>query len=261
MTLLFQRSPDSAGRSAGEIFQAKAKSSRRRIRFLYWISGALVVASLVGERLVSGSYKYVLGLLGGAALSFGVFAWDSPPWRIENWRYGSEGERLTGKELEALRSEGWFVRHDTVGRGKRNIDHIVVGDAGVFLLDSKNYGGEGMIEGTRLQVRHDKGDDVGWTHRDPGAGARAAAFTLHQAILHDTGIRIWVQPVLVLWMRFPQQEAECRGVPIVHGGTVLQWLRERPASAQTFDKFRVASFIERLPAAHPPRPPRDSLTA
>lgn len=57
----------------------------------------------------------------------------------EAWRVGAEGERRTGKALEALPSS-FHVLHDLRMPGSRaNIDHVVVGPTGVFTIETKNY--------------------------------------------------------------------------------------------------------------------------
>src|SRR6476469_10354007 len=63
---------------------------------------------------------------------------------------GAEGERQTANALAMLPAAGWFVLHDVRWPGKRfaNIDHVVIGPGGVFVIDSKAWSG-------RVEVRHD----------------------------------------------------------------------------------------------------------
>lgn len=62
----------------------------------------------------------------------------------KKWLQGADGESLAGAELENLPS-GYVVFHDfhPVGKdGERvawNIDHIVIGPTGVFVIETKNY--------------------------------------------------------------------------------------------------------------------------
>jgi Nuclease-related domain len=81
--------------------------------------------------------SFVAGVVVGALFGMAVWIWDQPPNFIENWRQGRDGERATAKELRTLRSEGWSVRHDLEDK-YGNLDHVVVGPGGVFLLDTKN---------------------------------------------------------------------------------------------------------------------------
>ena len=59
------------------------------------------------------------------------------------WEAGALGERRVAQALSALAPE-WLVLHDRLlmpGRAETNLDHVVVGPAGVFLIDSKNWAG------------------------------------------------------------------------------------------------------------------------
>jgi hypothetical protein len=56
------------------------------------------------------------------------------------WRTGAIGEERTGELLEPLEAEGFRIVHDRLIPGSRaNIDHIVVGPPGVFIVETKNY--------------------------------------------------------------------------------------------------------------------------
>jgi hypothetical protein len=91
------------------------------------------------------------GKLGGLVLGL-----TEDPHSTSAWAYGARGERALGSLLDALRSEGIAVLHDRRIPGSRaNIDHIVIGPAGVCVIDAKNY--KGRVE------RRDRG---GWFSTD-----------------------------------------------------------------------------------------------
>jgi len=48
----------------------------------------------------------------------------------------AEGEKATAKALRGLVKSGWTLLND-VDWGRGNIDHVLVGPAGVFLLETK----------------------------------------------------------------------------------------------------------------------------
>jgi hypothetical protein len=56
---------------------------------------------------------------------------------------GAEGEEATATALAALPAEEWTVFHDLRWPGRKfaNVDHVVVGPPGVFVIDSKNWTG------------------------------------------------------------------------------------------------------------------------
>src|SRR3954452_18377998 len=62
--------------------------------------------------------------------------------RAEMFERGAAGEARTASMLTDLPAE-WTALHDVRWPGRRfaNIDHIVVGPAGIFVVDSKNWSG------------------------------------------------------------------------------------------------------------------------
>lgn len=71
-----------------------------------------------------------------------------------NWRVGAEGERLVGEVLKGVR--GIEVLHDRLIPGSRaNIDHLVVGPSGVFVIDAKKYTGKLEARDVGGMFRHD----------------------------------------------------------------------------------------------------------
>jgi hypothetical protein len=144
----------SAGRSAGQRFETLARAWRRRVlRPVFLACSGFVIAFSVVGILISGQAKFWFRILAGATMAVYTALRDSPPAHIENWRSGSDGERRTAKVLRPLGGQGWRIWHDLEGGNGTNIDHVLVGDAGVFLLNSKNYLGEASIENGELRVR------------------------------------------------------------------------------------------------------------
>ncbi|MFZ5848444.1 MAG: nuclease-related domain-containing protein [Actinomycetota bacterium] len=71
---------------------------------------------------------------------------------------GAFGEQATGKQLKKLEREGWIVLHD-LPRGSGNVDHVLVGTGGVFVLDSKRTDGRVVVdEGGVIVTRLDDPD-------------------------------------------------------------------------------------------------------
>lgn len=69
------------------------------------------------------------------------------PQRPTSWQQGATGEEAVGRRFDRLSGEGFAVLHDRCKRGSRwNIDHIVIGPSGAYVIDAKHYSG-------RLEVR------------------------------------------------------------------------------------------------------------
>lgn len=59
------------------------------------------------------------------------------------WLQGGRGEQELGRALGRLRDEGLAVLHDRrIPNSRANIDHLVIGPAGVFVIDTKLYTGK-----------------------------------------------------------------------------------------------------------------------
>jgi hypothetical protein len=106
------------------------------------------------------------------------------------WRRGAAGERRTARLLAALERHDWAVLHDlTLPKSRANIDHLVIGPGGVFMIDSKRYRG-------RLQL-----DRFGrlWHGRYPLAPTlRAVSFEADQAALVLTDPDVVVVPIMAV---------------------------------------------------------------
>jgi len=118
----------------------------------------------------SRSLAWRLPLAGGAGLAAAVLTGPLPSvarlaaslvvvgavgWRLRfrasaeatAWRTGARGERRTARRLRRLVRRGYVAFHDLAMPGSRaNIDHLLIGPAGVFVIDSKQY--TGRIERT-----------------------------------------------------------------------------------------------------------------
>jgi Nuclease-related domain len=61
------------------------------------------------------------------------------------WRHGAQGERRTARLLAPLERRGFQVFHDLAVPGSpANVDHLVVGPTGVYVIDSKRYRGPAL---------------------------------------------------------------------------------------------------------------------
>jgi hypothetical protein len=66
-----------------------------------------------------------------------------PSEQARAWQRGARGERRTARLLNRLGRDGYQVFHDLAMPGSpSNIDHLVVGPSGVFVIDSKQWTGQ-----------------------------------------------------------------------------------------------------------------------
>jgi len=162
----------------------------------------------------------VLGTLAAIAAGWGLRFRPSPD--ASAWRRGAAGERRTARLLGQLERYGWAVLHDLAVPGSHaNIDHLVIGPGGVFVIDSKQYRG-------RLQL-----DPAGrlWHGRYPLAPTlRAVSWEADRAakVLPDPGLVV-VPIVAVHGAQVPWGKVVMDGVPVVPARRLPSMLRELPA--------------------------------
>jgi len=216
-----------AGRRAETRYRELRRTWRRRVlwrfRLVVW---PLMALSLLGIAL-PGMWRWFAGFLGGACYVFWLYLRDAVPTHIERWLDGAEGERWTEKRLRPLERDGWVVAHDLEAKFG-NVDHFVVGPAGVFLLDSKNWSGVVSVADGVATVTPRENPDAAWSWpRLPGALKRAS-FQNKEAIERLTGVRVFVHPVVVIWAPFDQEHVLSNGVNYVAGEFLETWLRSLP---------------------------------
>jgi hypothetical protein len=209
------------------------------------IVGGMAVVILVGN---------VVSMFAGAVIGLGVciyvLLWDTPPDYVENWSLGAEGERKTERALRSLERAGWCVVHDVKLR-YGNYDHIAVGPAGVFLLETKNLRGtvEVQDEVPYLQRRFDPEDNSPW--RSIPRGALRNAATLKEDLEQRTGHRTWVQAVVVFWSDFPEGLKDGGRCIFVHGSALKSWLEECPQRLSPGDVSALAAGLRSLAEDRP----------
>jgi hypothetical protein len=129
---------------------ARAEYRRRRAAELTrWTAGlpwriaVVVAAAVAGQQFATHTVLLDPSLAGLAVAA--TAAWRlrfraSQPTRA--WRDGARGERATARRLQRLERCGYVVLHDLQVPGSHaNLDHVAVGPAGVFVIDSKRYSG------------------------------------------------------------------------------------------------------------------------
>ena len=141
-----------AGDSAQREYEKRRARERAAIRSnLAWTIPLVAIFSVIGGILVErfvGSLGLLAAILIAVALGFELWGTSS---HITAYGKGAEGERLTGRALEKL--PGYVVLHDRkIPGSKANIDHVAIGPAGVFVIETKNYKGEVKVRGNELFV-------------------------------------------------------------------------------------------------------------
>jgi hypothetical protein len=178
-------------------------------------SGGGVLGSLLAPRL-----GLVLGAVAAVAAGWGLRFKPSPD--AVAWRRGAAGERRTARLLDPLQWHGWVVLHDLAVPGSRaNVDHLVIGPGGVFVIDSKDYRGRLQLDGSGLL----------WHGRySLSATLLAVDFEADRAAQALVDSEVVVVPIVAVHgAQVPWGKVVVNGVPVVAARRLPSMLRSLPA--------------------------------
>jgi Nuclease-related domain len=113
-------------------------------RSLAWRVPLVAAAGLTVQILATQAGLPRAGLLG--LMVAGLVGWRlrfRPSEQARTWQRGAAGERRTARLLDRLTRDGYIVFHDLAVPGSSaNVDHVVIGRSGVFVIDSKQWTGQ-----------------------------------------------------------------------------------------------------------------------
>jgi hypothetical protein len=243
------------GRRAGTYAQRRCARGRRQWRartrpILAAALGPFILAGIAVLALDGHALSWVAGGVVGACGAGWAALRDTPPAYIENWQRGAEGERKTAAVLRRLQRSGLTVIHD-VGSPYGNYDHIAVGTNGVFLLDSKYPQGIVELRGGVPHLRRQLDPDADTPMREIRPRALRGAARLKNDIEQRTGVRTWVQAVVVFWSDFPEDVVDDGRCVFLHGTRLADWIAERPNGLSQGNAEAIANAIRELGGDEP----------
>ncbi|QNN52318.1 nuclease-related domain-containing protein [Nocardioides mesophilus] len=138
--------------------------------------------------------------------------------RAELFEQGADGEVATAAILATL-PPGWISLHDVRWPGRRlaNVDHVLIGPGGVFVIDSKNWTGRISLDGGHLRQN-------GYSREKAVAGAADAALAVSELI---SPYAAWVHPVLC-FVGQDHLSGWCREVMVCSTANLVGMLTSRP---------------------------------
>ncbi len=158
-----------------------------------------------------------------AVLSGILLVWGDR--RLGNFLKGAKGEEWVAHELAFLSSEYTVFNGLHLSGGKENFDHIVIGPAGVFVVETKNWKGSVEFRGGKLYAGGKE------PSRPPLKQVKAATAELI-SWMDDAGCSdIPVHSVLCfVSTKLPEEIMNVNGVVICNGPRLVNVLQE------TFDE-------------------------
>jgi hypothetical protein len=152
-----------------------------------------------------------------------LLAWGDR--RLGNFLKGAKGEEWVAHELAFLSSDYTVFNGLRLGGGKQNFDHIIVGPAGIFIVETKNWKGSVEFHDGKLYAGGKE------PSRPPLKQVKAATAEL-VSYIDDAGCgNLPVHSVLCfLGTKLPEEIMNVNGVVVCTGQRLIDVLQE------TFDK-------------------------
>lgn len=134
-----------------------------RLLFVFVISAAVIYGLFLFHHDVSGKTRVALiadfGLAGFAFMLLGELQRSGDD--TVNWLFGARAERKVGLPLNQFADRGWLVIHGYKKDRGGDIDHLLCGPNGAYIVETKSYGSRGR------DVRQTAGSRFWLSHRVP----------------------------------------------------------------------------------------------
>lgn len=211
---------------------------KRRAALPLFVGMAILVMTIVWYAAQPFGTTIAAGAAAVVGLVF-VGAFIRLPLESFFWAKGIEGEQKTAAFLEPLESRGFIVLFNRLlPTVPGDIDSLVIGPTGVFLVETKNWKRKVDVRGGRLLV-----DEVDRTHvlREVSQRAIAVQVALGEVLTVE---RATVTPVLCAIGGLGVHDATGAGVLLTDGNGLARLIAERPTVLRDDTVQRIARLAD-----------------
>jgi hypothetical protein len=164
--------------------------------------------------------------------------------RARDAERGARAEEKIEEKLSAL-LDGYVSFHDLSFPGF-NIDHVVVGPSGVFLVETKSHSGKVTSNGDTLLLNgHAPEKDIikqTWSQ----------TFHLKNLLKERLGKEIPVKPVLCFSRAFVQVRGAVKGITVVNGGFLNTFITKEKSSLTAEQIAQITACLKMTTKAEEP---------
>jgi hypothetical protein len=197
---------------------------RLRLRTLVSLGVLAVATAMLGRAFGLRDLRFIGSEIALLAVMFVVLRYVLP--LVDRHDRGATGEEHVGSLLDGLGGEGWHAIHDA-SLGNGNVDHILIGPAGVFTVETKSNPGP-------VRVARVHGATISQAQAQRKAIARVTGLEVEPLLVYS---RAWVDRPL----------ARRRGVRVLPARMLAGYLDRRKTTLSpgevTRARERVASAL------------------
>lgn len=207
-----------------EIREGWLRALRKHVVLWVVLVIALAVCLAVYSLLPMASTRRAFWIGFAVASALWGFAWMVQSLsNTHGWSLGKLGEEATAEALSGFwqRRRGWRVINGLLFAGHGDVDHVLVGPGGVFVIESKWTSRTCRIEQDRV---------VGPIGREPVSQAQDGARKVERMLRHGSQhFDVAVRPVVVLWgsgaPHLDHGWVEVDGVLVCEGRRKQDWVQ------------------------------------
>ncbi len=160
---------------------------------------------------------------------------DETEAKVDRAVRGAQGEERVGDLLAQLGDEYHIVHDVVVGRG--NIDHVVVGPTGIFVIETKSHRGKLTEQDGQLRLN---GRPL---EKDFLSQGYAEAMALKEYLHKVSGREFYVVPYVVFTAAFVSVRGTPRGVGVIPSKWLVQRIQGGKGRLDSDEAARVARAL------------------
>lgn len=145
------------------------------------------------------------------------------------YKSGIEGENTVVKFLSALDDNYYLINDVKLPESYGNIDHIVLGPNGIFVIETKNYRGQIRCNGDDW-VRHYEGTDREYDLGSPSKQAKRNAIITKQSIESANTLKkflSWVEGIVVFTNPEVGLKLSKTTVPVLRPENLCEYIKNK----------------------------------
>jgi len=209
----------------GFYLEEKAKKNAK-LFILFLIMG---LSSLLFYRIPFVIYFSLLSFL----ISLSFFA------KYSKFKKGFEGEEAVAECLKNNLDDSYYIIND-IKLKYGNIDHVVIGPTGIFVIETKNYGGEIVCNGDEWKIRSGEKE---YQIKSPSRQAKKNALKIKKLIEEKLNRHAWINAIVVFTNPSINLYLNNNSIPILQMHELCDYIKNKKMMLSSSEIEAIAKVI------------------
>jgi hypothetical protein len=149
-----------------------------------------------------------------------------------NYMAGIEGERAVVEALKELDDSYYLINDLMAGRGRGNIDHILLSPRGILVIETKNYTGDVRCDGDRWRKKGSRRlYDIPSVSKQAINNAKYLSGLIHRKL----DMTMFVSPICVFTNPYVELKVRKPTIPVLRLAQLVRFIEEIQPPARLTD--------------------------